>query len=76
MSYFFFQPELDRHFTNMKLMPTDFISYLLSPDVGFSQSECLGYTKTKAGPALPLYMLTKRQKVNVSPENGTNQKDT
>lgn len=66
---------MNTHFTNMKLMPTDFISYLLSPDVGFSQSECLGHTKTRAGPALPLYMLTKRQKVNLSLENETNKKD-
>ena len=50
------------HFKNIKLLPSDFISYLLSPEVGFSQSECLGYTRPKGGPAQPMYMLTKRDK--------------
>ena len=41
--------------TSMKLMPADFVTYLLSNNVGFSRSETL----TQTGYDLPIYLLTK-----------------
>jgi len=54
-----YTPEMHDNFSNVKLMPSDFISYLLSSEIGFSRSECLGYTKRKTGRDRPVYMLLK-----------------
>lgn len=36
--------EIRKNFDDMKLMPTDYIAYLLSNEVGFAQSERLNYS--------------------------------
>ncbi|XP_057305308.1 probable RNA methyltransferase Y17G7B.18 [Hydractinia symbiolongicarpus] len=52
--------EIRKNFDDMKLMPTDYIAYLLSNEVGFAQSERLNYSgKGKTGYDRPIYLLTK-----------------
>lgn len=49
-----------KHFTEMKFMPADFVTYLLSSEVGFARSEILTYSrKDKTGYDHPLYLLVK-----------------
>lgn len=49
-----------KNFQDIKLMPTDFISYLLSSEIGFRHSECLTSPKrVKSGSNTSIYLLIK-----------------
>lgn len=53
-------PEIRRNYDSMKLMPDQFIEFLLSDEVGFSKSEQIDITPhQKQGFHRPLYLLSK-----------------
>jgi len=52
--------EMWANMTKMEFMPTDFVAYLLSSEIGFSKSESLVYSgNRKIGSDQPIYLLTK-----------------